>query len=97
VAVRLLRGFLFPSSLQILSDFRSQIVLLQTSNLHERSQQTNLQRLIAMNRNDDSFSSSRHRKNVVTAVNAGECPTVLLKNPRKFATGDLFYTATSIT
>lgn len=49
-----------------------------------------------MNREDDSFPSAYHRENVMAAVDSGENPTALLKNPRKIATRDLLHTATSM-
>ena len=74
-----------------------EIVFLQPRDLHERAKQSLFQRLISVDRNHDPFTSARHGKNVMAALNPSQYPTTPLDNLRKLATGDLLHTVTSST
>jgi len=74
-----------------------EVVFLQPGNLHERAKQSLFQRLISVDGNDDPFTSARHGKNVMAALNPSQYPTAPLDNLRKLATGDLLHTVTSST
>lgn len=74
-----------------------EIVLLQPGNLHERAKQSLFQRLISVDGDDDPFTSTRLRKNVMATLNPSQDPTASLDNLRKLATGDLLHTVMSST
>ena len=74
-----------------------EIVLLQPGNLHERAKQSFFQGLICVDGDDDSFTSTRRREDVMATLNPSQYPTASLDNLRKLATGDLLHTVTSST
>ncbi len=60
-------------------------------------QQAKFQRLIAVNRDDDAFPLTFFGENMMTAVDALEPPSVILKDADKILAGNLFHTVSSST
>jgi hypothetical protein len=74
-----------------------QIIFIQVGELHERSKQTELQRAILVNRDNQPLSPSGHREDVGASVNSGERPAFFLNYPYQLFSRDLLHRASSMT
>ena len=59
--------------------------------------QSDFQRVVAMNRNDDALLTAFFYKNVMAAIDAFENPTPLLDDADELLAGNLFQTVISRT
>jgi hypothetical protein len=70
---------------------QSQIRFGEAGNFHLVFQQSEFQRLVAVNWNENAFALTFLGENMVAAVDALEPPSALLDEPDKFFAGDLFH------
>lgn len=74
-----------------------QIRFGKTGDFHLVLQQAELQRLIAVNRDDETFPLTFLGENMMTPGDALEPPSVALKDADKILAGNLFHTVSSST
>ena len=72
-----------------------QIQLAQAGDFHLGLEQADLERLVAVNRNNDPFPDSIFVKNVMAALDPGQNPALLAEKAAKLPPRDLLQTATS--
>lgn len=75
-----------PSSKEPGSDFARvvlEIVFAQSADFHEGPEESDLEWLMAVNRDDEPFTASRLDEDMVAAVNSRELPTLSLGGPEE--------------
>jgi len=70
---------------------RSEIGFSETGDFHLVSEESEFERLIAMDGDDDAFAMGWFGEDMVAAVDAGEMPTAVLEKPHEIFTGNLFH------